>query len=85
MDEVLILLGKANPPFSKAALEVALKENENSCRSQQKFLNPRSTDTVVHKVRREDGGNTSTERCFIIAQSSLNEEHLKTIREGKHL
>jgi len=80
-----MLLGKANPPLSKAALEVTLKENMNSCCSQQMFLSPRSTDTVIHTVRRKDKGNTSTEKCFIIAQSSLNREHLKTIREGKHL
>jgi len=38
VDEALMLLGKANPPFSKAALEVTLIENVNSCCSQQMFF-----------------------------------------------
>ena len=84
VDEALLLLGKNvnNPLLTKAALESALKADINCCRSQQKFLSPRSTDTVVRKTRKEDGGNTTAERCFVIAQSSLNKEHIRIIREG---
>ena len=78
MDKVLLLLGKnVNPLLTKAAL----KADINCCCSQQKFLSPRSTDTVVHKTRK-DGGNTTAERCFVISQSSLNKEHLRIICEG---
>ena len=87
VEEAILLLGKSvnNPLLTKSALESALKSDTNCCRSQQKFLSPGSTDTVVRKTRKEDGGNTTAERCFIIAQSTLNQEHVRIICEGIQL
>ena len=76
MDKKLMLLGEKvnNPLLTKAALESDLNADTNCCCSQQKFLSPGSTHTVVCKTQKEDGGNTSAERCFVIAQSSLNKD-----------
>ena len=79
VDKKLMLLGEKvnNPLLTKAALESDLNADTNCCCSQQKFLSPGSTHTVVCKTQKEDGGNTYAERCFVIAQSSLNKDHLR--------
>ena len=85
VEDVLLLLGKEgvdNPLLSRGAVETALAKSSSSSRSQQRFLKPSSTDTTLQKSRKGVGGNTTTERCFIVAQSHLDHNCLEAIREG---
>ena len=85
VEEVLLFLGKEgvnNSLLSRVAVEAALAKSTSSSRSQQRFLRPSSTDTSLQKSRKGVGGNTTTERCFIIAQTYLDHHSLEAIREG---
>ena len=50
--------------------------------TQQKFLHPLSKDTHICKSRKGQGENTTSQHCFVIAQSVLDADDLAAIREG---
>ena len=81
--EVLQLVQQAaGITMSKAALEAQLVSTGKARRSQQKFLHPKSNDEEVHASSKEVGGNTTNQRCIILQQTMIDQEHLNTIREG---
>ena len=81
--EILQLVQQAaGITMSKAALEAQLVSTEKARRSQQKFLHPKSNDEDVHASSKGVGGNTTNQRCIILQQTTIDQEHLNTIREG---
>lgn len=80
--EVLQLVQPAGIGISKAALEGQLLSTGKARRSQQKFLNPKSSDAEVQLSSQGVGGNTANQRCIILQQTIIDQEHLNTIREG---
>jgi len=80
--EVISLLQKAgmnNPSIIKDTVETDMLRSDNCRRSQQKFLDHRSTSTDVLLGA---GGNRCIERCIIIKQSEVDSTRLQVIREG---
>ena len=80
--EVIPLLQKAgmnNPSIIKETVETDMLRSDNCRRSQQKFIDHRSTstDALLH-----GGGNRCIERCIIIKQSDVDSTQLQMIREG---
>ena len=65
-----------------AKVEAALNASEQSRKSQQKFLQPDSTDTKICKARKGQGGNTTGQHCYIIALSAITVDDLTSIRQG---
>jgi len=68
--------------LSAPQVEAALNASPQCRRSQQKFLHPESTDTVICKARKGQGGNTAGQHCHIIAQSDITSQDLTSIRQG---
>ena len=54
-------------------------------RSQQKFLNIGSTDTVLRHPCRGIGGNTQTQRCILMPQQYVEDGLLEALRRGENL
>ena len=80
--EVISLLQKAgmnNPSIIKDTVETDMLRSDNCRRSQQKFLDHRSTSTDALLGA---GGNRCIERCIIIKQSEVDSTRLQVIREG---
>ena len=80
--EAISLLQKAgmnNPSIIKDTVESDMLRGDNCRRSQQKFLDHRSTSTdALLGV----GGNRCIERCIIIKQSEVDSTRLQVIRDG---
>ncbi len=69
--------------LSSHNVEAAMCAKTNVSRKyQQKFLNPQSTDMNICKGRKGQGGNTTSQHCYIIAQSCIDKDHLDAIRKG---
>ena len=67
---------------SPVNLERALKQSDHCSRSQQRFLKPTSSDTLLLKSRRGVGGNTTISRCYIISQQHSDPSKLQLILDG---
>lgn len=72
--------------FNEDRLRQAFATLSTWCRkSQQKFLNPKSTDITLNKGRRGLGGNTVTQHCFIISQEKIPQDAVCRIRQGIYI
>ena len=73
--EVLQLVQQAaGITMSKAALEAQLVST-GKARSQQNFLHPKWNEEV-HASSKGVGGNTTNQRCIILQQTTIDQEHL---------
>ena len=68
-----------NPSIIKETVETDMLRSDNCRRSQQKFLDHRSTST---DALLRAGENRCIERCIIIKQSDVDSTQLQMIREG---
>ena len=68
--------------FNMDRLRQALAASTWCRKSQQKFLNPKSTDVQLNKGRRGLGGITATQHCYIISQEKVPHDAVCRIRQG---
>ena len=68
--------------LSATQVEAALNASPQCRRSQQNFLHPESTDTVICKARKGQGGNTAGQHCHTTAQSDITSQELTSIHQG---
>ena len=83
--DVLVLLFEDGMDLhspTKSAIEAEMLSSSYCSRSQQKFLDPKSTDNTIKPSVRGVGGNQTAQRCIIIQQSKLGEDHISLIRQG---
>ena len=83
--DVLQLLcedGMDRHSLTKSAIEAEMLSSSYCSKSQQKFMDPKSTDTTIKPSVRGLGGHQTTQRCIIVQQSKLDEDHISSIRQG---
>ena len=83
--DVLVLLfedGMGQHSLTKSTIEAEMLSSSYCSRSQQKFLDPKSTDNTIKPSVRGVGGNQTTQRCIIIQQSKLGEDQISLICQG---
>lgn len=68
--------------LTKSTIEAEMLSISYCSKSQQKFMDPKSTDTTIKPSVRGLGGNQTMQRCIIIQQSMLDEEQVDLIRRG---
>ena len=73
------------PSLTKATIEAKILSTSYCSKSQQKFLDPKSTDTTIKPSVRGLGWNQTTQHCIIIQQSKLYVEQVDLIRQGTFL
>lgn len=74
--------GMNRSSLTKSTIEAEMLSTSYCSKSQQKFMDPKSTDTTIKPSVRGLGGNQTTQRCIIIQQSMLDEEQVDLIRRG---
>lgn len=68
--------------ITREKVEAHMIASKHCKRAQQKFLDPHSQEEAIKRATKGVGGNTTTQRCFIVQQASVNAEHVLKIQQG---